>query len=360
MTAINPDLVKKYGESAFISGDKLRECANPIVHVSPKLDLVLGGGIPGGSVVTLAGDPKCGKTVTSLHIGAKGQQVGRPLYFLNVEGRIKPRDLDGIKGLDKEAMTIVRSYRDDATGESKILTAEEFLATAEDIIHNQPHAVVIIDSVSQLVASGELGKDIGEKSRAPGAGLLAQFTRKLSNVIPVNDIILIAILHFIANTSGYGKSKVASGGNKIKYACDIGLECKKFMFIREGGGEDDSEDSVKKAIGQKVTWVTTSTAFAAPGQVTDSIIKYGIGIDEMTELVQLAIQFGFISKGGAWFKPVFLLDAMPDKYQAHQKGKKIEDNVPSLQGEANLVGWLNENRDEYLALEKAMQSMLEQ
>jgi len=357
---MNQDLIKKFGEGTFITGDQLSDTANPIVHVSPKIDLILGGGIPGGSIVTLTGDPKCGKTVTSLHIGAKGQLVGRSFYYLNVEGRLKPRDLDGIKQLDKSKMTIVRSHRNE-DGTARILTAEEFLIAAEDIIHSVPHAIVVIDSISQLVASGELTKDIGEKSRAPGASLLAQFTRKLSNVIPVNDIILVGIIHFIANTSGFGKPKVPSGGNKIKYACDIGLECKKFTFIREGGNSEseDSEDaSIKKAIGQKVTWVTTSTAFAPPGQVTDSIIKYGIGIDEMTELVQLAIEFGFISKAGAWFKLAYLAEAMANKYKAG-KGKD-KGNIPNLQGEANLVEWLTEHKEEYAALEKVMQEMLQQ
>jgi len=357
---MNQDLIKKFGEGAFITGDQLCDTMNPMVHVSPKIDLILGGGIPGGSVVTLTGDPKCGKTVTSLHIGMKGQLVGRPFYYLNVEGRLKPRDIDGIKGLDKSKMTIVRSHRND-DDTSRILTAEEFLTAAEDIIHSVPHAIVVIDSVSQLLASGEFTKDIGEKSRAPGATLLAQFTRKLSNVIPVNDIILVGIIHFIANTSGFGKSKVPSGGNKINYACDIGLECKKFTFIREGGSSEsnDSDDtSVKKAIGQKVTWVTTSTAFAPPGQVCDSIIKYGIGIDEITELVQLAGEFGFIAKAGAWFKLNYLADAMSDKYKLPEG--KDKGNIPNLQGEAKLVDWLAENKEEYAALEKAMQEMLQQ
>lgn len=356
---MNQDLIKKFGEGAFITGDQLKEQANPTLHVSPKLDLILGGGIPGGSVVTLTGDPKCGKTVTCLHIAAKGQAQGRPVHYLNVEGRLKTRDLDGIRGLDQSKFNIVRSYRL-PDGSTRILTAEEFLQTAETICHTVPGAIVIIDSISQLMTSGEFTKDIGDKSRAPGAVLIAQLTRKLANVIPVNDVILLCIVHFIANTSGFGKAKVSSGGNKIKYACDIGLECKKFTFIREGGGEDTEEgvENVKKPIGQKVTWVTTSTAFAPPGQVTDSIIKYGIGIDEMTELVQLAIEFGFIARSGAWFKLVYLADSMPDIYKADEGKKK--GSLPNIQGESNLVDWLSAHPEEYKELEKAMQEMLQQ
>ena len=338
------DLIKKFGKGVLITGDKLKDVTNPIVHVSPKLDIVLGGGIPGGSVVTLAGMPKSGKTLSALHIAGNAQKCGRPIYYLNVEGRIKPRDIDGIKCLDKSKLNIVRSYRDEG-GTSHILTAEEFLAAAEHIIHTVPSAVVIIDSISQLVTSGELSKDIGEQSRAPGAMLLAQFTRKLSNVIPVNDIILIGILHFIANTSGYGKSQVASGGNKIKYACDIGLECKGFTYLRDGG----KEDNTSKPYGQEVTWVTTSTAFAPPGQTTTSTIKYGVGIDELTELVQVAQELGFISKSGSWYKMTYMQEVI---------GTDYDEKKYNVQGERNLVLRLENNEGERLALEKALQAMI--
>ena len=66
----NKDLVKEFGDAAFILGSELSQHTNEILHVSPRIDLLLGGGIPGGSVVTLAGDSLCGKTVTALRTSA--------------------------------------------------------------------------------------------------------------------------------------------------------------------------------------------------------------------------------------------------------------------------------------------------
>lgn len=339
--AIPKDLVKKFGRGAFIKGSELKDTTNGIVHVSPKIDLITGGGIPGGSVVTLAGDPKCGKTVTALHILGKAQQNGREAWFLNVEGRIKPRDLDGIPHLDQDTLQIVRSYRDE-DGKSRILKAHEFLEVAEYVINNNPGAVVVIDSISQLVTSGEMDNELNVKDRAPGATLMSKFCRRLSNVIPVNDIILVGILHFIANTGNFGKAKLTSGGNKIKYAMDVGLECKTHKFIREGGAEEG------RPIGQTVDWITTSTAFAPPGLKATSTIMYGMGIDELTEMVQIATDLDIIGKSSSWFKLTYMEDHVEDF-----DVKKFQ-----VQGEANLVDRLRSNEEELRLLERTFHELL--
>lgn len=342
---VSQDMLKKFGSATFILGSELASHANETIHVSPRIDLILGGGIPGGSVVTLAGDPKCGKTLTALHILGKAQQCGRPTFFLNVEGRIKDRDLQGIACLDVDKLHIVRSYRDEE-GKSHILKAHEFLEIAESLVHNNPGAVIVIDSISQLVTEGELINEMSQQDRAPGAKLMSKFCRRLSNVIPVNDIVLIGILHFIANTGKFGKAKLASGGNKIKYAADIGLECKKFTIVRDGGTEDG------RPLGQTVEWLTTSTAFSPPGQRATSMITFGLGIDELYEMTETAIELGFIQQSGTsgWFKMMYMKDVIGEEDWDEKKFQ--------IQGKANLVNRLRENDEERKQLEVAFHEMM--
>lgn len=340
---ISKDLIKEYGKQAFITGDQLE--SNPIVHVSPRIDLLLGGGIPGGSVVTLVGDPKCGKTVTALHILGKAQQQGRPVFFLNVEGRIKPRDLAGIQCLDESRLEIARSYRDPETGQTRILKAHEFLNIAEDLVHNVPRAVIVIDSISQLVTEKEMENELNQQDRAPGATLMSKFCKRLCNTIPVNDTILIGILHFYANTSGYGKSKLVSGGTKIKYGYDVGLECKGFEFIREGGLKEGMP------IGQSVDWITTSTAFAPPGQRACSMITYGTGIDELYEIVDMSIELGFVQQNKAWFQMGYMEDHVPAEEWNDGKAFKV-------QGKEKLVNRIRENENERELLLKDFHAMM--
>jgi recombination protein RecA len=282
-------------------------------------------------------------TVTALHILGKAQQAGRQAFYINVEGRIKPRDLDGISCLDTSKLNIVRSYRDNS-GQSHILKADEFLSIVENIVHNVPGAVIVIDSISQLVTSGEVDGELGKQDRAPGAMLMAKFCRRISNVLPVNDIVLIGILHFIANTSGYGKVKFASGGNKIKYAMDVGLECKKYTIMRDGTTSDEGNP-----IGQEVTWVTTSTAFAPPGQSGTSMITYGTGIDEVYEMVDIGIDCGFIEKAASWFTMSYMKEIIGDSFT---------EKDYRCQGKPKLSARLKENKEEREALEKALHKML--
>ena len=52
---------KDYGENIMVSAKSILDAEPEIIPVSPAADLGLGGGIPAGSWVTLAGKYKCGK-----------------------------------------------------------------------------------------------------------------------------------------------------------------------------------------------------------------------------------------------------------------------------------------------------------
>jgi RecA/RadA recombinase len=323
-------LIKQFGDLAFITGDQLT-LAGEVVSVSPRLDIILGGGIPGGSFVNISGDPKCGKTITSLCIVKNAQKQGRPCYYFNIEGRLKRRDLHGIRGLDIEKLQIIRSYRGE-DGKARILTAEEYLQIANHIIETVPGCVIVFDSVSQLAAEKELLGEIGDSHRAPGAVLMAQFCRNVSNTVPVNDCIVVSIIHLISNTSGFGASKVESGGRKVKYACDIGLRAKKFDFKGD------------PPHGQEVVWQTFSAALTSPGRSITSHIRYGIGIDDALEIALIACDCGLIDKPakGSWYTLSYLGGKKPKK----------------VQGEEKLCSFLQENPEAFEKLSKEVKEIL--
>lgn len=326
---MNKDLIKQYGQEAFLTGQHLIDNPRKVISISPKIDMILGGGIPGGSIITVAGPEKLGKTLLSLWIASKCQLAGRKIYYLNIEGRIKTRDLTGIQGLNVPEVSIIGSYR------GKILCAEDYLQIAERLIKEVPGCVIILDSVSQLCAEKESTCDMGEQQRAPGPVLLSQFCKKVANAVPVNDNIVIMIQHMIANTSGYGAKLLPSGGRKIAYAADIGLIGKSSKFIRPGNKEDDEN---LPPIGQEVVWQTTSTAFIAPGQKTTSIIRYGVGIDECAEYISLGIDFGIIVQSASW----------------------LELNGRKIQGKEKLYQFLQseEGKEEYLLLQQNIKGII--
>ena len=335
MPTLKEDVNKKFGDEIILSGNALMDKKIMVIPFSPALDIALNGGIPEGSFVVLTGQPKCGKTTSSLDFAANAQKLeyahqsfkeGRQVYYLNIEGRLKKRDLQGIPGIDLERFHIIGSQQ------GKILHAEEYLQIGERIINEVPGCLLIIDSYSALCTEAEITSDMDKMQRADGAKLLAKFCRKVSNVIPVNRNIVIGITHLMGNPTGYGAEFKEKSGQAIAYQTDIKLRAKTFKPWVIGA--DNTQ------IGQEIEWQVICSALGAPGAVTTSYIRYGHGIDKCTELVNLASDLGVIQKGGAWYTISCLEEA------------------PKFQGTEKVRAFLLDNTEAYAKVNQSVKELL--
>jgi recombination protein RecA len=320
---------KDFGAGIVVDANYVMDKKAIVIPVSPALDLILGGGIPEGSFVVFTGQPKCGKTLTSLSFAANAQKPeygNRNVYYFNVEGRIKPRDLAGIPGINKEKFHIIGSEQ------GNILTAEKFLQIADRVINEEPGCVVIIDSYSALCTETELTSDMDKMQRADGPKLLSKFCRKVANVIAVNKNIVIGITHLMGNPgNGHAEWKEKSGQG-IGYQGDVKLRAKYhtlWSLTQEGN-----------PIGQEVHWTVQWSALGAPGGETVSYIRYGEGIDEYKEVIELSISFGLIEKSASWYTLSFLEDK------------------PKFQGTEKIRNYLIENKEIYNNLYTDIKKML--
>lgn len=316
MTKIKDEVKKTFGDGIILSANAVVDTKVLTIPVSPSLDMVLNGGIPEGSFVVFTGQPKCGKTTTSLDFAATAQDKkyahssfsdGREVYYLNIEGRLKKRDLEGIPHLNRDRFNIIGSQ----TG--KILHGEEYLQIAEKIINQVPGSVVIIDSYSALCTEAEITSDMDKMQRADGAKLLAKFCRKVANVIPVNKNIVIGITHLMGNPTGYGAEFKEKSGQAIAYQTDIKLRAKTFKAWTVG--KEDTQ------IGQEVQWQVLCSALGSPGGEITSFIRYGQGIDRNKELFKIAEDLGLVSAAGAWYTFVCLEDK--PKFQGAEKSTEF-------------------------------------
>src|SRR4051812_27823631 len=92
------ELEKDFGKGVMIKGNEIVDRQKKIIPVSPALDYILGGGVPEGTWGVLTGKYKSGKSSISLHFAGncqKPENGSRNVYYLNVEGRLKKRDLNG-------------------------------------------------------------------------------------------------------------------------------------------------------------------------------------------------------------------------------------------------------------------------
>ena len=312
--SLQDSINKDFGNNIILNATSVIDQESIVIPFSPALDIILNGGIPEGSFVVFTGQPKCGKTTTSLDFAATAQQEQyskkgiRNVYYLNIEGRLKKRDLEGIPNINLEKFSIIGSQ----TG--KILHAEEYLQIGERIINEDPGCVLIIDSYSALCTEAEITSDMDKMQRADGAKLLAKFCRKVANVIPVNKNIVIGITHLMGNPTGYGAEFKEKSGQAIAYQTDIKLRAKTFKPWLLGA--DNTQ------IGQEVEWQTLCSSLGPPGGNITSYIRYGQGIDKQMELVNLAVDIGLINKGGAWYTLTFLNDDKT-KFQGAEKVRQF-------------------------------------
>jgi recombination protein RecA len=317
---INEEIRKQYGTHIVKGVSSLIDAPPQVIPISPMFDMNLCGGITEGISINLSGPPKSGKSTCALSIAAdcqKPENGGRHVFYYNVEGRLKRRDVLGIKGIDINKFELIGSEK------GKILTAQDYLQIAEKYIIGVPNSVHIIDSYSSLCTAEEYGSEMDKFQRADGAKLLKKFSRKISNVIPVNRTILIGIQHLIANVNGYG-GMVEAGGMGIAYGSDIRLRATHFKYLL-AGGKDDDEEADGAAIGQKVFWKVVWNALGPPGAKFTSFIKYGSGIDRERELLEIATSLGLIEKGGAWYTFSFLEEEK--KFQGAENARQaLADN----------------------------------
>lgn len=326
---MSKDIIKEYGD-VLLEASYIVDNPPPLISVSPKIDIALGGGVPEGCLFIMTGPEKVGKTVHALQFCRNAQKVAteskeaRKIYYGNIEGRLKKRDLEGVRGLDfgDENFKIVGSTK------GNILSGEKYLGIFDNIIHNEPHALVVVDSFSALAAESELVGDISDHQVAAMNRYLAKFTRRFANVLPINRVTLVGITHLMANIQkfGAGKSKIEKSGSALKYAQDVKLWATHKQPLLQG----------ETQIGQKVNWIVENSAIGPPGQKVTSYIKYGHGLWNEYEVAELAKDFGIV-EGKTWI-------TLP--------------NGEKLQGMVNFAKYLEENDNAYSDIKSQVFEML--
>ena len=322
---MSKDIIKEYGD-VLHDPSSIVDRPLEVLSVGPKLDIALGGGVPEGSLFIMTGPEKVGKTVTALTFCANAQKhYQRKVYYANIEGRLKKRDLEGIAdlSLDPEKMQIIGST------EGNILSAEKYLSIVDNIVHTQPGSLAVVDSFSALSSEAELTGDLSDMQVMSVQKILAKFCRRISNVLPINRVTVIGITHLMANMQrfGRGKTKIEKSGNALKYQVDVKLHATHSVPLMQGDAQ----------IGQTIHWQIATSAIGPPGQKVESHIRYGRGIWKEMEVADLLIDFGLVAKAGAWLK-------LPN-------GEKV-------QGKANFAQYLEDNPKEYEEFRKQIFEMV--
>lgn len=338
--SVSKEFVKKYGEVVKTADEIFEEQKDlKILPTVPMLDLALGGGIEEGSWTLVTGFPKVGKTTLILHMIINAVKEGRPVIYVDAEGRLKKKQLGGIQGLSD---VLERVHKISPPGDEH-WSAEQFLGATEMLVKDPANkgCLVVIDSVSSLIPQSELDAEVSGQIRTSLPKMLSHWMKKMNQTVPAQRAMMVLIRHFIADTGPSRKTRVADGGVKIQYQADTILDVTHTQKW-EAGDEQ---------IGHVIHWDIVCSSLGPSGKKADSWLRYGTGIDLTHEYIQLAEDLAVLDKRGSWYTASFMENHLKDGEEWNEKNYKF-------QGAEKFRDFVLDNPHVLAALKKEVQALL--
>ena len=249
------------------------------------LDYCLGGGIPEGKIIEIFGQNSVGKSVIASKLMSAIQKAGKIPALIDAERRFDP-SFAQMCGLDISKL-----------GVNKPTSLEEALNYLRKTVTSGLFGMVVIDSVASLAPQEEIEKDMTEQTIGKIAKAYCRVLREIAATADDNKCTIVLINQLRANITTYGASTTTTGGNAIPYHCSIRAEVKRDK-------KQDKDTSITSLINIKKNSVGTpfktgEITITLPHRTKDGEIV--AGINEVADVVNMALNLNVISRSGAWF-----------------------------------------------------------
>lgn len=284
--AMNEKINKDFGEgTVMIFGDKPNKEYQTISTGSLILNKALGiGGLPRGRMVEIFGLESSGKTTLALYAIADAQKQGLKCFLVDAENSFDPEYAD-ILGVKVDEL----DYCQPSYGEQGLEVADRKIASGE-------YGCVVIDSVAALVPKAELEGEMGDSKMGLHARLMSQACRKMVGSIAKTNTLCIFI-NQIRNKIGvmFQSPEVTTGGMALQFYASIRLSVTRSISNENSVMNGDVRE------GNLTTVKVVKNKCAPPFRQAKFYIVYSKGIDNLSELIDLAIEQNVIQKSGAWY-----------------------------------------------------------
>jgi recombination protein RecA len=255
------------------------------------LNQIMGGkGLRGGTITQLLAEPGHGKTTLALDFLAQGQKSsvkevevtqGKTVRKINALFVDLERSFDPVYaakiGVDLSKLLVLRpSY------------AEQCLAQVEWFLTNGLQ-LIVFDSVPAMVTKDEFEKEMDDPARMAGAsGLLSRWVIRLVGMVHNADAMFIFINQYRANLSPMARTeKKPFGARSLRYYCNVILE---LVRIR-----NEDERTIIQA-------TVTKNKQSGEGNRCEYTMLKGRGLAPEYDVLALALEYGIITKAGAWYE----------------------------------------------------------
>lgn len=281
-------LEKDYGKGTIIGANEKPKYHQCISTGSIGLDKALGiGGLPKGRIVEVYGPESSGKTTLALHVIAEAHAKDPTSYcaFIDVEHAIDTLYAENL-GVDLNRLQI-----------SQPDNGEQALEIARRLSESGAYDIIVIDSVAALVPKAELEGEVGDAAMGKQARMMSQALRMLTGVVSKSGTILL-FTNQLRDKIGvmFGSPETTTGGNALKFYASIRIDIRR-SFAQ--GTEIKNAD--EERIGNKTVLKVVKNKLSPPFRKCDVNIIYGIGIDKVGEVLDMAVEVGVVNKSGSWY-----------------------------------------------------------
>jgi len=308
-------LNKTYGKGTLIGGKDVAENLEVVDSGSLTLNLATGiGGNPIGKLIEMFGPESSGKSTLSLHFTAEFQKAGKKCVLMDFEQSYDKKYAKTI-GVDTENLVYCQPG-----------SMEDGYNIAYELVKSGEIGLIVIDSHTAMTPQKVIEGDIGDAKMALQARINSEALLKIKPLLKPNNCTIVAIAQLRTNIGGYGDPNVPSGGNAYKFYSDMRYKVSK------------SADKEKEL--NKTTVEVIKNKCAAPFGKAEFKIEWGVGISREQEIIDLAVDFELLKKGGAGWYTVG-----DTKLQGDQAVKEfLRDNPEfSKELETNVLTKIKEN-----------------
>ena len=274
---------KIYGKGSVMKlGDRPTVDVDSIPTGSLLLDNALGiGGYPKGRIIEIFGPESSGKTTLALHANAEAQSKGVRAAFVEAEHAIDPVYA---KHLGVNVDELILSQPDNG---------EQALEIVELLAKSNAIDIIVVDSVAALVPQAEIEGVMSDNQVGLQARLMSKAMRKLAGVLN-KSLCTVIFINQLREKVGvmYGNPETTTGGRALKFYASVRIDIRRAEVIKEG----------TDIIGNTVNIKIVKNKVAPPFKTCKIDLIYGEGISRYGEILDLAVELGFVKKSGAWYE----------------------------------------------------------
>jgi recombination protein RecA len=276
------EIEKSFGKgSIMLLDENPPEPFEAISSGSLALNRALGiGGYPKGRIVEIFGPESSGKTTLTLHAIAEVQRQGGVAAFIDAEHAF---DVHYARSIGVDIKRLLVSQPD---------YGEQALEIAQTLTKSGVVDLIVIDSVAALVPRAEIEGDMGDAHMGLHARLMSQALRKLTAVSNKQGTTFVFINQLRQKIGVvFGNPETTTGGNALKFYASVRLDVRRIGKVTAG----------EEVVGNRTRVKVVKNKCAPPFLEAEFDIRWGLGIDSTSDLLDVAADRGIIEKNGAHF-----------------------------------------------------------